>query len=476
MKNNKFLAIMLLIAFGILGSSIITLAEETDLSIHSIVNRKYLKLNKVLPLRVIVENKGSDTINGYHIRLQMYFQDGNKLYNQSINVYDTLLFPGKWREIIFPSFMPVAEGWYNILVSADLTDTTKDKNKENNILGKTIVVLKDVPEKQVLVEKFTGAWCGNCPKADVILNSRLTKEVDFNLVSIHQGDPMEINDSYSLIHDYCQGYPSLMFDRYMLPDESAQAVINYRHWEESLYAQDSAATPVSLEVNPTYISETEGFKVDIKVDYHTKTFGNYRILLYMVNDEISNQSDDYDQTNYCDEDPEWPELNGLGEYIKGYSHKHVLTKIVSDPFGDYIVAPEVIEKGHIETKTYNVQYTGDLSSIRFVAAVLEEYSGKFNCEVLNSASVQAIPLSVPENNISEGISIFPNPASDFVYVNCSENAMGSVSIYNLLGEKVLHMESVDLKQPFNISGLQTGVYLVSVNAGGKAYSEKMIVK
>ncbi|MBI5324295.1 MAG: T9SS type A sorting domain-containing protein [Ignavibacteriae bacterium] len=80
---------------------------------------------------------------------------------------------------------------------------------------------------------------------------------------------------------------------------------------------------------------------------------------------------------------------------------------------------------------------------------------------------KTILTGVEENTIIEvaNISIYPNPATDFIQLHYSDNVKFSdVEIYNVLGIKVL---VTDYKDRIDVSGLNAGVYFLKT--GGKIY-------
>ncbi len=77
-----------------------------------------------------------------------------------------------------------------------------------------------------------------------------------------------------------------------------------------------------------------------------------------------------------------------------------------------------------------------------------------------------------ENNLDASLTIYPNPATDVVYVSAA-TSIESVSLVNALGQAVT--------APFNgasvdVSALTNGVYILTVVAGGKSSAQKVFVQ
>jgi len=78
--------------------------------------------------------------------------------------------------------------------------------------------------------------------------------------------------------------------------------------------------------------------------------------------------------------------------------------------------------------------------------------------------------------------VYPNPASDelFIEVNASQNSDMSISVYNIMGQKVMEQNatvSTGINRPsINVSNLTDGIYFVTVKANGFENTMKFIVK
>ncbi|WP_347216317.1 PQQ-dependent sugar dehydrogenase [Chryseobacterium sp.] len=86
-------------------------------------------------------------------------------------------------------------------------------------------------------------------------------------------------------------------------------------------------------------------------------------------------------------------------------------------------------------------------------------------------------LSTRENNISEAIKIYPNPASKEVFINGIKDKKVTAEIISADGRKVLEIGQVTNEKSINTSGLASGVYFINLKSGDlKSYSQKLIIK
>lgn len=59
------------------------------------------------------------------------------------------------------------------------------------------------------------------------------------------------------------------------------------------------------------------------------------------------------------------------------------------------------------------------------------------------------------------ISIFPNPATNFISINKDENVR-DIAIFNLVGRKLKTFQNVEKDERYDVSELPVGMYLVQV--------------
>lgn len=65
--------------------------------------------------------------------------------------------------------------------------------------------------------------------------------------------------------------------------------------------------------------------------------------------------------------------------------------------------------------------------------------------------------------------IYPNPAKDKLFISSTLNC--SVSIFSIVGEKVLYIPSLSSQRPADISMLPSGMYIVNITENGKTLSK-----
>jgi hypothetical protein len=89
----------------------------------------------------------------------------------------------------------------------------------------------------------------------------------------------------------------------------------------------------------------------------------------------------------------------------------------------------------------------------------------------NQGEVWNQPLSITQN-ITEEISIYPNPASSYIQLQGISND-SLIQLYSMTGKKVLETK-VNSEDPIPLN-LSTGVYLVRVMSDSKVITKKLII-
>jgi Zn-dependent metalloprotease len=77
-------------------------------------------------------------------------------------------------------------------------------------------------------------------------------------------------------------------------------------------------------------------------------------------------------------------------------------------------------------------------------------------------------LSVAQN-VKENVVIFPNPAKNQITIKGEFESNESITIFNLLGQKVIERNSISNEEKIDVSKLESGVYTIYFNASKSSY-------
>jgi hypothetical protein len=240
--------------------------------------------------------------------------------------------------------------------------------------------ISDVPAsftQKVLIEKYTGEWCVNCPSGSEVLKGILTKFPE-NVIAanVHQGDWLEIPQLKALSDHLggIGGYPRASINRVPAQgttgNQDGFIVYSRGNWDVNttrlvdLGGNKTAKHGLALE------TKLEGNILNIKVHCGFKDADarDTRVTLYLVEDGIQ-------------------AVKQTGATTNPYIHEHTLRKVLTAATGDAIK----MESGKKVVKEFNgidvsAYKSENLEVIAFVNVV-----GPNNKEhqVLNVQSVKA---------------------------------------------------------------------------------------
>jgi hypothetical protein len=83
-------------------------------------------------------------------------------------------------------------------------------------------------------------------------------------------------------------------------------------------------------------------------------------------------------------------------------------------------------------------------------------------------------LSIKETKLNQFISMYPNPATDNLFITNTSANKGSVKLFDLTGKMLLSQNIDENLNTLNINSLATGVYLVEVTIGNDRVTQKLV--
>lgn len=93
----------------------------------------------------------------------------------------------------------------------------------------------------------------------------------------------------------------------------------------------------------------------------------------------------------------------------------------------------------------------------------------------NAVAQEGKSASRSQDNTIEGLSFYPNPVSNGkVYITSKSNADKQVTIFDVLGKKVLQTQLTS--KELNVASLSPGVYIIKIEEGDASATRKLIVR
>lgn len=258
-------------------------------------------------------------------------------------------------------------------------------------------VIPSAYTQKVLLEDYTGTWCGYCPRMATII--KYLGEYDDRIipVAIHcpgaPTDPWTYEFASDMIkpQNYnAQGQPKGKYNRIFDLDQHQgtnpcpnDASIYYPQVQQYL----NQTAKLGLGINSSV--EGNNLNIKVKVGFASADIEDARLVVTVIEDGLK-----YNQVNYyaggnsvCD-----PEYNytAMPNPIPNFAQEHVLLKAYTDIYGDPIPAAQVAE-GNVWTREFNVQLpnnVGNVDNLKIVAFVLGDGDKVSNRAALNVQSAK----------------------------------------------------------------------------------------
>ena len=246
-------------------------------------------------------------------------------------------------------FSPNASANFNGTVSISHNSSTVANPITVSLIGSTEIIKF---EKNVLVEQYTGTWCGYCPRAIAQIDNRLVADNKIVHIALHLSDEMTFNLNNSLFTSFgFTGVPTVHVDRSLVWSGTISAIT-------PLHSGAGAGLAINVSSANNVVSAI------VKVKFGMSYTDNLKLSVYLLDDgKIANQ------VNYYNTDPSSPYYQ-KGAPIINLVHENVMLKTGTDMFG------EAIPNGNIGTgKTYTrtIDFTGinpeRIANMRVVAFI-----------------------------------------------------------------------------------------------------------
>ena len=206
---------------------------------------------------------------------------------------------------------------------------------QENVISNELPLVTGYTQK-VLIEDYTGTWCGWCPRVSYGIELVEAETNNSVPVAIHRGSDPYNYAAASALESYIglTGYPTAMLNRkttwsYPEPNNVAQ-VVNLT----------SGGSAVGLSVSSTL--SANALEISVNMDMLVNALDGEKLVVYIMENGLI-----YDQVNYTS-------YYAGADPITGFEHNNVLRQVPTDLFGDAILSSELDGDSDTYAKTFNV--------------------------------------------------------------------------------------------------------------------------
>ncbi len=231
-----------------------------------------------------------------------------------------------------------------------------------------------IPKRNVVLEDYTGTWCGYCLKALVAIDKLKTMTDHLSVVAIHKKslgyEPMhfeQVNDlqaEFDVPNEFPQGQLNRTIKWNSLPgsnDYDLDAVMNIAGLETD------ASLAITSQLNGSTLS------VDAKVVYRNGSETGDKLVVYLLESGIV-----ANQRNYFNIDPTSPYF-GKGDPIVDFVHHDALRNSLSSLFGDTVPETSAYQE-YKKTYTFEIPAEYNAENLSFVVMLVKADNSAKNAQ------------------------------------------------------------------------------------------------
>ncbi len=332
--------------------------------------------------------------------------------------------------------------------------------------------------KKVLLEDFTGTWCGYCPRGKTVMEDCMNTYPNVIGITEHSGDGLEstysaaINTGLSV-----SSYPGGGVDRFLFSGQTTVGM-STSVWKSKCSSRLNTTTPVTVNFTSTYNTSTRALSVTITANFVAAATGDLRINCVLTEDGIVTPGDP--QHNYMGNGCSSPDATSpwytFPCSMTDYVHNGVARiNLASDNWGTSGVIPASVSAGGTYSQTYNYTLPAawNASNVYIIAFVSKYGTAASAREILNTnkglIGTNTVATGITENASLNSVEVkqnAPNPFNDHTAIQFQLNTTDNVSVkvYDLFGKEISTL--VDSKL---VPGEHT-FYWFGINEEGNAVS------
>lgn len=292
--------------------------------------------------------------------------------------------------------------------------------------------------QKVVIEEFTGAWCGYCPEGALIMESILSANDKAIGIAVHDGDAMEITSGGDIASFYQPAYPQALINR-------GGAPISRGSWGSAAATatQGSGSVTVSFD-NKSFDPNTRVLTFDIATTFTANMTGDLRFHAVLTEDSVIGTGSGYNQVNYFNTTPNHT-FQGAGNPIVGFQHDHVMRAQLDGAWGTAGIIPTTVAFGGQYSKSYSytVPANFDYEKMHLVAYISHFEGNAMNQrKILNAEEIpvyEAPMVGIDEINAeSDLMQVAPNPVSSTSKVLFTLREGGNIrmEVMNPMGQRI----------------------------------------
>ena len=419
--------------------------------------------NSAFDASVYFTNNGSATISDATVSCRI---GEDVVAPSSVKLIPETVVPGDKGQILLEGLVCKNEG-SDIPMTMAITKLNGQipGNITDNVVNTVISSAKEVYKKNVVVEEWTGNWCGFCPRGIVGMEYMVENYLNdgFIPIAVHSSqtpgsgnEPMECKSYLPIVNRLADGFPGCTMNR-------ATGTFDPNAEYLELYYDYISRQPsiVKVDLDANYNAQTSQIDVDARVDFSLSSESSpFKLAFVITEDSVG----PYSQSNYFANNA-YGEMDGWER--KGSRVNMLFNHVARDIFGAYGLDNSLpVSVNNKQQYTYSMALStdnvGDVNNCQVIALVINSKTG----QIENAARTSLRGQAGVGNIVADGpVDIF---VSDSGLTISGQYLSGAV--YALDGTYVRTLRGED-----NVE-LAPGIYIVKVSTDSGVVAGKVFVK
>ena len=244
-----------------------------------------------------------------------------------------------------------------------------------NSCKKDFDILADLPEtftKKVLIEEFTGEWCGACATAFPRIQTVLDENPNTVFAAaLHYSDPFSSSETHSIKSTFgISSFPSALVDRYAFGTSSPRVPLLTSQLRSKSETRMEERVTLGIKMETEFVEDGNA-SIKVFIGQSVITEGDLRLTTYLIEDEE-------------------PEVNQSGASGNDYRHHAVVREVLTEAAGNKINNMDVQDRDFFIRSFEDIDISGYDKEHLSVIAFVHYYdaSDKSKHEIINVQKVK----------------------------------------------------------------------------------------
>lgn len=224
--------------------------------------------------------------------------------------------------------------------------------------------------KRVLIEDYTGTWCGYCPRVAYAIELAKQQSPDFVVpVAIHRPSSNSASASYDPYNFPAAAELEAVINLSGYPKGTLNRMTSWINPETENIAQVIGLTQGDNKIGLAIDNSVNGSTINLDVNVKfASDFNNLKLVVYVLENGLI-----YTQNNYT------TYYDGV-DHLEGFEHNHVLRAVLTPILGEAINSSETV-LNNVYTRSFSVPVPANVANaanIEFVAFVIDADGNALN--------------------------------------------------------------------------------------------------